>query len=207
MSGGMTAEVARQNPRRRQGFAETQLERQGLTLDTGAPVTAALSLGKSVAAGFGDGVIRFFRPEEPPVIVKAHGGPVLSLAIDPASGSVLTGSDDGKFLRVSPDGAIEEIASFGSRWVDCVAAAPGYIACSSGRTAHVWRIGHTASKSFDHPSTVGGLAFDAKVRRLAVAHYGGVRSGKGASGGGNRRSFSGRDRTAPSSSARTASIS
>ena len=173
MSGGVTAEAVRQTPRR-QGFAETQLERQGLALDTGAPVTAALSLGAGVAAGFGDGVIRFFRPDEPPVIVGAHGGPVLSLAADPGSDGVLTGGDDGRFLRVSPDGGIEEIASFGTRWVDCVAAARGYIACSSGRTAHVWRIGDTASKSFEHPSTVGGLAFDAKARRLAVAHYGGA---------------------------------
>lgn len=173
MSGGVTADAVRQNPRR-QGFAEAQLERQGLTLDTGAPVTAALSLGEGVAAGFGDGVIRFFRPDEPPLIVEAHGGPVLSLAADPISDGLLTGGDDGRFLRVSPDGAIEEIANFGSRWVDCVAAAHGYIACSSGRTAHVWRIGDTASKSFEHPSTVGGLAFDAKARRLAVAHYGGA---------------------------------
>lgn len=28
--------------------------------------------------------------------------------------------------------------------------------------------------ALDHPSTVGGLAFDAKGQRLAVAHYGGV---------------------------------
>jgi len=165
MSGGMTAEAVRQNPRREE-FAETQLERVGLRVDTGAPVTAALSLREGVAAGFGDGVVRFFRPDEPPVIAEAHRGPVLSLAADPASDGVITGGDDGRFLRMSPDGAIEEIASFGTRWVDCVAAAPGYIACSSGRKAHVWRIGDTAPKSFDHPSTVGGLAFDAKARRL-----------------------------------------
>ena len=29
----------------RQGIAETELERQGLTLEMGAPVTAALSIG------------------------------------------------------------------------------------------------------------------------------------------------------------------
>ncbi len=173
MSGGLTAEPGRADLRRR-GFARTELERAGLGIDTGAPVTAALSLGGCVAAGFGDGVVRFFRPDELPVTVAAHGGPVLSLADDPASGGVLTGGDDGRFLRVSPDGAIEEIARFGTRWVDCVAAAPGYIACSSGRTAHVWRIGDSAPKSFDHPSTVGGLAFDRKARRLAVAHYGGA---------------------------------
>ena len=169
----MTAEAVRQNPRH-QGFAETQLERQALAVEAGAPVTGAIPSGTSVAAGFGDGVVRFFRPDEPPIAVKAHSGPVLGLAADDTSGSVFSGGDDGRFLRVSPDGTIEELANFGTRWVDCVAAAPGYYACSSGRTAHVWRAGETSAKVFEHPSTVGGLAFDAKARRLAVAHYGGA---------------------------------
>ncbi len=169
----MTAEALRQSPRRK-GFAETQLERKGLTLETGAPVTAALSIGRSVAAGFGDGLVRFFHPYEPPMIVEAHSGPVLGLAADGTSGAVFTGGDDGRFLRILPDGTIEELASFGTRWVDCVAAGPGHYACSSGRTAHVWRAGDTTAKVFDLPSTVGGLAFDAKARRLAVAHYGGA---------------------------------
>ena len=169
----MTVEAVRQNPRR-QGFSETELERQGLTIETGAPVTAALALGSSVAVGFGDGAVRFFRPHEPPIIVEAHSGPVLGLATDGTSNSVLTGGDDGRFLRVFQDGSLEEIANFGTRWVDCVAAAPGYFACSSGHSAHVWRAGDKTAKIFEHPSTVCGLAFDAKARRLAVAHYGGV---------------------------------
>ncbi len=169
----MTAEaaLARKRPG---GFEETPLERQGLRLDTGAPVTGAVAAGTRVAAGFGDGVVRFFHPNEPPTIVEAHRGAVLCLAAEDHSGSVLTGGDDGRFLRLSPDGTIEEIASFGTRWVDCVAAAPGLYACSSSRTAHVWRTGANAARTFEHPSTVGGLAFDAKGRRLAVAHYGGA---------------------------------
>ncbi len=173
MSGGIAAEVARRIPRQR-GFGETQLERQGLTLDTGAPVTGAVATGTHVAAAFGDGVVRFFRPNEPPVTLDVHRGAVLCLAAEGRSGAVLTGGDDGRFLRTSPDGAIEEIASFGTRWVDCVAAGPDYHACSSGRTAHVWRAGNATAKTFEHPSTVGGLAFDAKARRLGVAHYGGA---------------------------------
>ena len=169
----MTTEAVRQNPRGN-GIAETQLERRGLTLETGAPVTAALAIGTSVAAGFGDGTVRFFHPGEDPTVVEAHGGAILDLAADGASGAVLTGGDDGRFLRVSPDGTIEEVATFGTKWVDCVATGPGYLACSSGRTAYVWREGDSAAKTFEHPSTVGGLAFDAKARRLAVAHYGGA---------------------------------
>ncbi|MBJ3777980.1 WD40 repeat domain-containing protein [Acuticoccus mangrovi] len=169
MPGGVATEAARQDPRLR-GFGETQLQRQGLTLDTGAPVTGAISTGTAVAAGFGDGVVRFFRPDKPPTIVEAHGGAVLCLATEAASGAVLTGGDDGRFLRIFLDGTIEEIASFGTRWVDCVATASGSIACTSGRTAYVWCAGDSTPRTFEHPCTVGGLAFDAKARRLAVAH-------------------------------------
>lgn len=169
----MTTEAVRRPPRR-QGFAETKLERQGVSIETGAQVTDAVSLGGSVAAGFGDGVVRFFAPNEPPVVVSAHKGAVLCLAWDGSTGSVFTGGDDGRFLRVSPDGAVEELANFETRWVDCVAAAQGYYACSSGKTAYVWRDGDTSEKSFEHPSTVGGLVFDAKAQRLAVTHYGGA---------------------------------
>ena len=88
----------RQNPRLG-GFAETLLERQGLTLETGAPVTGAVAAGRNVAAGFGDGVVRFFRPNEPPVALEAHHGAVLCLAAEERSGAVFTGGDDGRFVR------------------------------------------------------------------------------------------------------------
>ncbi|MEM7120710.1 MAG: WD40 repeat domain-containing protein [Pseudomonadota bacterium] len=106
--------------------------------------------------------------------MEAHRGAVLCLAAEGQSGAIVTGGDDGRFLRLSPDGSLKEIASFGTRLVDCVAAGPGLYACSSSRTAHVWRSDETTSKTFEHPSTVGGLAFDTKGRRLAVAHYGGA---------------------------------
>ena len=173
MSGGLAAEVVRRSARRT-GFDETQLERQGLKFDSGAPVTAAVSVGTGVAASFGDGVVRFFNPGEPPIAIEAHRGAVLCIAAEGVSGSVLTGGDDGRFLRVSPDGSIKEIATFGTRWVDCVATASGHFACSSGSVALVWRVDDTNAETFEHPSTVGGLAFDAKARRLAVAHYGGA---------------------------------
>ncbi|MGF1660383.1 MAG: WD40 repeat domain-containing protein [Rubrimonas sp.] len=171
MPGGVTAEAPRRVARR-DGIAETPLERRGAKLDAGAPVTAAVAVGDAVATGFGDGAVRFFRPGLAPVVVRAHRGAVLCVAAD--AGHVLTGGDDGRFLRVSPEGAVEEIASFGTRWVDCVAAGPGWRACSSGRVAHVWRAGEPAATPLEHPSTVGGLAFDSKGGRLAVAHYGGA---------------------------------
>ena len=155
-------------------FPETKVEKEGLIIDTGAPVTTSVCAGEGVAAGFGDGVVRFFKPSSEPVAIQAHSGVVLSLTADEASGSVLTGGDDGKFLRIFPDGTVKELANFGSRWVDCVAVGPSFYACSSGRAAHVWRAGFSAAQVFEHPSTVSGLSFDKRAQRLAVAHYGGA---------------------------------
>ena len=60
------------------------------------------------------------------------------------------------------------------RWIDNVALHPdGAVAWSAGKTAFV-RSGKAEEKSFDVPSTVGGLAFAPKGLRLAIAHYNGV---------------------------------
>ncbi len=171
MSGGVTPGMPRRAGRR-EGFPGSGLERRGLTIETGAPVTGAVTAGEAVAVASGDGAVRFFRHEGAPSVTQAHDGAVLCLAAD--ADHVLTGGDDGRFLRISPDGQVEEIADFGSRWVDCVAARHGQRACSSGKTVHVWRKGEASPASLDHVSTVGGLAFDAKGRRLAAAHYGGA---------------------------------
>ena len=171
MPGGVTPDPPRRILRRG-GFPESELEKRGLKLEIGAPVTGAVATGGAVAVASGDGTVRFFRPETDPTVVKAHDGAVLCLAAD--ADHVLTGGDDGRFLRVSPDGQVEEIANFGSRWVDCVAAGRGQRACSSGRVVRVWRKGRTSAASLEHVSTVGGLAFDATGRRLAAAHYGGA---------------------------------
>ena len=172
MSGSVTADPPRRV--RRSGFEETSFEREGLRIDAGAPVTGAAATGAFVAAGFGDGTVRFFRDKAPAVTVEAHRGAVLCLAADSEPGYLLTGGDDGRFLRLSPEGDVAEIASFGTRWVDCVAAHPKWRACSSGRIAQVWGVADSEPKPFEHPSTVGGLAFDTKGKRLAVAHYGGA---------------------------------
>ncbi|MEM7191438.1 MAG: WD40 repeat domain-containing protein [Pseudomonadota bacterium] len=171
MSGGVSADLADQSGQQ-VWFQETALEKRGLKLDFGAPVTAAVAVGEAVAVGFGDGTVRFFRPGYDPVVAHAHRGAVLCLEADATH--VVTGGDDGRFLRISQEGAVDEIDSFGSRWVDCVVTGRGQLACSSGRIAYVWSEGESRARQLEHPSTVGGLAFDAKGKRLAVAHYGGV---------------------------------
>ena len=87
---------------------------------------------------------------------------------------LLTGGDDGRFLRFSLDGKITELANFGTKWVDCVASSDSFYACSSGPNAYLWSNDQSEPQIFEHSSTVGGLAFGAKGHRFAVAHYGGV---------------------------------
>ena len=60
------------------------------------------------------------------------------------------------------------------RWIDNVALhSDGTLAWSVGKTAFV-RGRNAEDKSFEVPSTVGGLAFAPKGLRLAIAHYNGV---------------------------------
>ena len=167
MQGGLTAELPF-----KPNVQPTDLERRGERFAFGAPVTGAVTTLGAVAGSFGDGLVRFFQPDAKPLEVRAHRGVVLSIAAD--GDHVLTGGDDGRCLRISPKGDIEELATFGTRWVDCVAASHGHRACSSGRTVHLWATGDNKTNILEHPSTVGGLAFAAKGKRLAVTHYGGA---------------------------------
>ncbi|MEM6758511.1 MAG: WD40 repeat domain-containing protein [Pseudomonadota bacterium] len=167
MQSGLTAEAPP-----KPNSHPTDLERRGERFAFGAPVTGAVTTPGAVAVSFGDGMVRFFRPDEKLLEVQAHSGVVLCIAAD--GDHVLTGGDDGRCLRISPKGDIEELATFGTRWVDCVAASHGHRACSSGRTVHLFAMGDRKAVVFEHPSTVGGLAFDSKGKRLAVTHYGGA---------------------------------
>ena len=104
--------------------APTALEQRGTRFEFGAPVTGAVTAGEAVAVAFGDGMVRFFSPGAAPREVKAHSGVVLCISADGAH--VVTGGDDGRCLRISLDGEIQELGSFGTRWVDCVAASHGH---------------------------------------------------------------------------------
>ena len=150
----------------------TAIENLGRYFICDAVPTCAVASGDTVFVGFGDGQVRVFRPDLPMQELPAHAVSVLSMARHGTG--VLTGGDDGRLLQVNADGVVSELASFGNRWVDCVAAARnGTWAASVGKTAHV-RDAEGRAHTLDHPSTVGGLAFDRRGERLAVAHYGGV---------------------------------
>ncbi|QDL95877.1 WD40 repeat domain-containing protein [Rhodopseudomonas palustris] len=105
--------------------------------------------------------------------VALHGGGILSVACD--GKRIVTGGDDGKVMLLDGSGKSETFATDAKRrWIDNVALHPdGAVAWSAGKIAYV-RAPKAEDKSFEVPSTVGGLAFAPKGLRLAIAHYNGV---------------------------------
>src|SRR5947209_3633892 len=105
--------------------------------------------------------------------VALHGGAILCAASD--GERIVTGGDDGKVVVLDAKGAVTTLATDAKRrWIDNVALHPdGAVAWSAGKTAFV-RSGKGEEKSFDAPTTVGGLAFAPKGLRVAIAHYNGV---------------------------------
>ncbi len=105
--------------------------------------------------------------------VETHGGGILCAASD--GKRLVTGGDDGKVIALDAKGKVTELAVDAKRrWIDNVAVHPdGAFAWSAGKTAFV-KSGKGEEKTFDMPSTVGGLAFAPKGLRVSVAHYGGV---------------------------------
>jgi WD40 repeat protein len=139
----------------------------------GMPVSSAYFLGETAV---------FVGAEETAAIVGAgvkvshvniHGGAVLCAVSDDAR--IVTGGDDGKLVALNAKGEVSVLATdVKRRWIDNVALHPdGAVAWSAGKVAFV-RSGKGEEKSFEAPSTVGGLAFAPKGLRLAIAHYNGV---------------------------------
>jgi WD40 repeat protein len=104
---------------------------------------------------------------------ELHFGAILCVASDGAR--IVSGGDDGKLVAIDARGETSVLATDAKRrWIDNVALHPdGAFAWSAGKTAFV-RSGKAEDKSFEVPSTVGGLAFAPKGLRLAIAHYNGV---------------------------------
>ena len=105
--------------------------------------------------------------------VAIHGGAVLCSVSD--GKRIVTGGDDGKLVSLDAKGVVTLLTTDAKRrWIDNVALhGDGALAWSAGKTAFV-RSAKGEDKTFDVPSTVGGLAFAPKGLRLAIAHYNGV---------------------------------
>jgi len=139
----------------------------------GAPVIAVHFIGDKAA---------FVGAEEDVALVSGTGdisrvavqsGGILCVASDGAR--IVMGGDDGKVVSLGAKGEVTTLATDPKRrWIDNVALHPeGAIAWSAGKVAFVRGV-KGDEKSFEVPSTVGGLAFAPKGMRLAIAHYNGV---------------------------------
>jgi len=139
----------------------------------GAPVTSVHFLGPRAAFVGAEENVSLVSGEGEISRVTVHSGGILCAASDGAR--IVMGGDDGKLVALDAGGEVTLLASDTKRrWIDNVALHPdGAVAWSAGKTAFV-RNGKAEDKSFDVPSTVGGLAFAPKGLRLAVAHYNGV---------------------------------
>jgi hypothetical protein len=164
-----------------EGFAEADflLAARGRSQELGAWVVG-LAFGRNgtCAFGLGDGTLRLVPPGGMAGewrTVEAHDGAVLSLAADARDG-VLSGGDDGRLVRTAPDGTAAELAKLGAmKWVEHVAAHEGGLrAAAVGKQLHLFDAKGERLKTLAHPSSVGGIAFDAKGKRVAASHYNGA---------------------------------
>jgi len=145
------------------------LTARGTLFELGAYVTASCFAGPRAAFALGDGTL--FAGGEP---IAAHEGAILSLAAHP-SGGFITGGDDGRFLHI--DSKVTEIAKFGSKWVEHAAAFSGktpLLAAAVGKNLHLFTAAGAPIRTLPHPSTVTGIAFDSKGKRIAASHYNGA---------------------------------
>ncbi len=133
--------------------------------------------GNRVAFGLGDGCIVVGSQGDEWPRFETHDGGLLSVAADP-NGGFISGGDDGKLTRTGLDGTISAVASFGSKWVEQVASwgegTSGLLAASVGKNLHLFDAKGAKIKELPHPSSVTGIAFDTKGKRVGASHYNGA---------------------------------
>jgi WD40 repeat protein len=155
------------------------LKARGISGNLTAYVTSCgFNRAGSVAAfALGDGTVRLTGAGDW-ISVPAHEGAVLALAQDFGRDGFITGGDDGLLLRVTSAGEVQKIASFGMKWVEHVAvfAAPkgALLACAVGKNIHLFDGDGNELRKLTHSSTVSGIVFDGKGKRIAASHYNGA---------------------------------
>jgi WD40 repeat protein len=139
----------------------------------GAPVIAVHFLGDKAAFVGAEENVALVDGAGDIARVAVHSGGILCVASD--AERIVMGGDDGKVVALDAKGEVATLATDAKRrWIDNVALHPdGAVAWSAGKVATV-RSAKGEEKSFEVPSTVGGLAFAPKGMRLAIAHYNGV---------------------------------
>ena len=163
-------------------FAEVQqlIRTRGTVRELGAYVAGACfnQSGSACAFGLGDGTLHIASGAPEWLRIEAHDGAVLAMAADVTTQGFITGGDDGALNRTGPDGAVSKLFGSGGKWIEQVASfgegRGGLLACAAGKQAHVFDAAGQKLKTLTHPSTVTGLAFDAKGKRIAASHYNGA---------------------------------
>ncbi|MDB5403148.1 MAG: hypothetical protein QOD93_4589 [Acetobacteraceae bacterium] len=159
------------------------LRSRGISRDLDAFVVAAgfSRDGRRTGFALGDGTVRIAQVGVPTdwTSVTVHDGAVLDFATDPTGDGFISGGDDGKLRRIAGDGSISDVASFGSKWVEHVATyaldkGKGLIAASAGKIVRLFDQSGQLLKELIHPSTVTGLVFDGKGKRIGASHYNGA---------------------------------
>ncbi len=158
------------------------LDTRGISRELGAFVVACTfdRSGKQAAFGLGDGTLRLVTLAEPNMwdTQQVHDGAVLALYPHAGPSGFISGGDDGALtLTLSAvDGRV--LANFGGKWVDQVAThwdgRTGVIACAAGKLVHLLTPSGEKLKALEHPTTVTGIAFDARGKRIAASHYNGA---------------------------------
>lgn len=144
------------------------------TLEAGAPLTGGGFAGAAYAVADGDGHVHVCEFDNAVAKRKLHEGAILAVATDEKTGTILTAGDDGKAIRIRPDGEPETLHD-GRKWVDTVACSPrGAVAWSAGKTVFLLPKGADAPVEATAPSTVSDLAFSADGKWLGAAVYGGA---------------------------------
>jgi WD40 repeat protein len=148
-----------------------------LELTGDASVVAAVFNRRAshVAFALGDGSLRLVAPAEGSEQTAGLGdGSVLTMVADLDDAGWLAGLDDGRLVRIGPDASVTDLASHPGKWIEQVAASPaGLRAYGVGKDAFIGD-GKGFGPARTHPSTVAGLVFDPRGKRVAAAHYGGV---------------------------------
>ena len=170
------------------GVPGNLVDSRGVVREAGAFITACVVSRDSsrVAFATGDGMLHVAAigaasaSSQPWDCIQVHEGSVLSLAQDVGAQDFLSGGDDNRLCRVLGAVSTDRVRELvrGRRWVEHVASVldgkTGLIASAHGKQVELRDQQGRLVRDFAHDSTVMGLAFDAKGKRIATAHYGGV---------------------------------
>ncbi len=148
---------------------------QQRALDLGASVTSTHWIGPTALFALGDGAVVTASADGATDRIQVHDGAILCACAHPDGKRLVTGGDDGRLIALGEGGNLTPLLETRGKWVDHVVANPvsGALVASVGKQAVVLQKDKETHR-FEHPSTIGGLALDAKGRRLAVSHYGGA---------------------------------